>query len=68
MKYSPTATLDDMLQGRVGQHPDKLALIFKDGRWSYAEFRREVDRVAHGFIRIGVKKGDRIAFVLPNCA
>ena len=68
MRYSPPATLNEMLQSRVEQHPDKLALIFKDGRWSYAEFSREVDRVAHGFIRIGVKKDDRIAFVLPNCA
>ena len=68
MKYSPPATLNEMLQSRVEQHPDKLALIFKDGRWSYAEFSREVDRVANGFIRIGVKRGDRIAFVLPNCA
>ena len=56
-----------MLQGRVKEHPEKLALIFKEGHWSYAEFQREVDRVAYGFIRIGVKRGDRIAFVLPNC-
>jgi acyl-CoA synthetase (AMP-forming)/AMP-acid ligase II len=68
MNYSPPATLNEMLQGRVKEHPDKLALIFKEGRWSYAEFQREVDRVAYGFIRMGVKKGDRIAFVLPNCA
>jgi acyl-CoA synthetase (AMP-forming)/AMP-acid ligase II len=68
MKYSPPATLNEMLEGRVEEHPNKLALSFKDRRWTYAEFRREVDRVANGFIRIGVKKGDRIAFVLPNCA
>ena len=68
MKYSPPATLSEMLRGRVEQHPEKLALIFKEGRWSYAEFQREVDRVAYGFIRMGVKKGDRIALVLPNCA
>jgi acyl-CoA synthetase (AMP-forming)/AMP-acid ligase II len=56
-----------MLQGRVKEYPEKLALIFKEGHWSYADFQREVDRVACGFIRIGVKRGDRIAFVLPNC-
>ncbi len=68
MKHTPPATLNEMLQSRVKQHPEKLALIFKDNQWSYGEFSREVDRVAHGLIRIGVKKGDRIAFVLPNCA
>jgi acyl-CoA synthetase (AMP-forming)/AMP-acid ligase II len=68
MKNTPPATLNEMLQSRVKQHPEKLALIFKDNQWSYAGFQREVDRVANGFIRIGVKSGDRIAFVLPNCA
>ena len=68
MKHTPPATLNEMLQSRVKQHPQKLALTFKDSQWSYAGFHREVDRIANGFIRIGVKRGDRIAFVLPNCA
>jgi acyl-CoA synthetase (AMP-forming)/AMP-acid ligase II len=68
MKYSPPTTLNEMLRSRVEQHPEKLALIFRDKQWSYAEFQREVDRVANGFIRIGVERGDRLAFVLPNCA
>ena len=68
MEHSSPATLTDLLGARAARHPDKLALIFKDRRWSYAEFQREVDRVANGFLRIGVKKGDRIAFLLPNSA
>ena len=68
MKHTPPATLNEMLQSQVKQHPEKLALIFKDSQWSYVGFHREVDRIANGFIRIGVKRGDRIAFVLPNCA
>jgi acyl-CoA synthetase (AMP-forming)/AMP-acid ligase II len=43
-------------------------LIFRDRRWSYAELAREVDFIAHGFLSIGVNKGDRVALVLPNCA
>jgi acyl-CoA synthetase (AMP-forming)/AMP-acid ligase II len=68
MKHTHPATLNAMLQSRVKQHPEKLALIFKESRWSYAGFQREVDRIAGGLIRIGIKGGDRIAFVLPNCA
>ena len=68
MKHTYPATLNEMLQSRVKQHPEKLALIFKDNQWSYAGFHREVDRIVNGFIRIGVKRGDRIAFVLQNCA
>jgi acyl-CoA synthetase (AMP-forming)/AMP-acid ligase II len=68
MKHTPPATLNEMLQSRVKQHPEKLALIFKEGQWNYAGFQREVERVANGLIRIGVNRGDRIAFMLPNCA
>lgn len=66
MEHSSPATLAELLGSRAARHPDKLALIFKDRRWTYAEFRREVDRVAGGLIRLGVRKGDRIAFFLPN--
>ena len=68
MKHTAPVTLNEMLQSRVKQHPEKLALIFKEGTWSYAGFQREVDRVANGFIGIGVTRGDRVALVLPNCA
>ncbi|HEX2228148.1 MAG TPA: AMP-binding protein, partial [Candidatus Binatia bacterium] len=67
MTYSYPATLTDLLDEQVKDHPHKLALTFKERRWSYAEFAREVDRVANGFLNMGVEKGDRVALVLPNC-
>jgi acyl-CoA synthetase (AMP-forming)/AMP-acid ligase II len=67
MKHSFPATLTELLDDQAKRRPDKLALTFKDQRWSYAEFVKEVDRVANGFLKMGVKQGDRIAFVLPNC-
>lgn len=67
MTYFYPATLTDLLDEQVKDHPHKLALTFKERRWSYAEFAREVDRVANGFLNMGVEKGDRVAFVLPNC-
>jgi acyl-CoA synthetase (AMP-forming)/AMP-acid ligase II len=68
MAHSSPATLTQLLGERAQRHPEKLALIFKDRRWTYGEFQHEVDRVANGLLRIGVKKGDRIAFFLPNSA
>ena len=67
MTHSYPATLTDLLDEQVKDHPHKLALTFKDRRWSYADFARDVDRVANGFLNMGVKKGDRVAFILPNC-
>ena len=67
MKHSAPATLTDLLRQRAEEHPARLALIFKERRWSYAEFKREADRLATGFARLGVKKSDHVALLLPNC-
>lgn len=66
--YSSPATLTELLGARVARHPDKLALMFNDDSWTYAEFQHEANRAAAAFLRIGVQKGERIAFLLPNCA
>jgi acyl-CoA synthetase (AMP-forming)/AMP-acid ligase II len=68
MKHTSPATLTELLAARAQSHSDRLALIFRDRQWTYREFQGEVDRVANGFLAIGVKQGDRIALVLPNCA
>ena len=68
MKHLSPATLSELLGKGVARHPEKVALIFKDRRWTYLEFEREVNRIAHGLKNIGVEKSGKIAFVLPNCA
>jgi acyl-CoA synthetase (AMP-forming)/AMP-acid ligase II len=68
MKHILPATLAELLRAGVEQRPQSIALIFKDRAWSYAEFQSEVHRIANALLRMGVKKGDKIAFVLPNCA
>ena len=36
-------------------------------RWTYAEFHREVLALAHGLLRLGIDKGDRVGIWAPNC-
>ena len=47
--------------------PEHDAVIFKETRQTYAEFNRSVNRLANAFIDLGVKKGDKVATLLPNC-
>jgi crotonobetaine/carnitine-CoA ligase len=68
MKHAPPATLRELLGDGAKRHPDRVALIFNGQRWTYREFQREVNRAAHGLNGIGVRKGDRVALVLPNSA
>jgi acyl-CoA synthetase (AMP-forming)/AMP-acid ligase II len=42
-------------------------VISKDGYVTYADFQREACRVANAFLRLGVRKGDKVALLLPNC-
>jgi fatty-acyl-CoA synthase len=37
-------------------------------RWSYAEFKREVDKVAAGLLALGLQPGERIGIWSPNNA
>jgi len=67
MNYAAPATLPALLRATTAGYPEKVALVFKERRWTYREFEREVYKAARGFVRLGVKRGDRIALILPNC-
>lgn len=50
----------------AGRHPDKLALICEDRSLSYRELNSEVNRIANGLMKRGIKKGDRVALFMKN--
>jgi long-chain acyl-CoA synthetase len=47
--------------------PDHLAVVFEDHRLSYAELNRRVNRLANMMLDRGIKHGERVATLLPNC-
>lgn len=59
--------IGDLLSRHARYQPDKLALVFEDTRWSYREYNRSVNRLANALLDLGIKKGDKIATLLPNC-
>jgi len=59
-------TLVDVLRDRAREEPAAVALIFKGRGISVAALDRASDALAHSFVRLGVKSGDRVALVLPN--
>ena len=62
----PEQTLLDVVSDTARQRPDHTALIFKGKRLSYAELERLSDAFANALVAQGVKKGDRVALLLPN--
>ena len=45
---------------------DRYALRFGRKRYTYGEFIDLIDRYAKGFAAVGIRKGDRVALLLPN--
>jgi long-chain acyl-CoA synthetase len=62
----PDKTLIDYLDSLAREHGSKTALLFKGARMSYGTLQRESDAFAAALAALGIKKGDRVALVLPN--
>lgn len=48
-------------------HPDKAAIIFKEGEISYSSLHRHVNEVSCWLQSLGIERGDRVAAMLSNC-
>jgi fatty-acyl-CoA synthase len=61
-------TIGELLDQAVASHADREAFVFLEHqvRWTWSEFRREVDRVAAGLLSLGVERGDRVGIWSPN--
>lgn len=63
----PSQTLVDLLEDSVARYRRGTALEFFGADTTYAELGEKVSRAAEGLRRLGVRPGDRVALVLPNC-
>jgi len=55
--------LDDSAAG----YPTHVAIDYKDKRITYQELKLYVDKLATALAELGVKKGDKVTLILPNC-
>jgi long-chain acyl-CoA synthetase len=62
----PELTLGNVLSQTVAKYPAHTALLFFGKRITYAELDGLVNKFSHSLSELGVKKGDRVALMLPN--
>jgi acetoacetyl-CoA synthetase len=74
-RWFPGATLnyaEHALRTGTGKQDDDLAVVFhrEDGyeqQLTYGELRRQVAAARAGLIDLGVRRGDRVVALVPNC-
>lgn len=71
----PEHTLDKYLSQSAEKHPDHPAIVYgaalgsriMDATLTYRQLDELTDRFAGGLQKLGVRSGDRVAIMLPNC-
>ena len=63
-------TIGDYLDDICQRYPDNEALVVRHQgiRWTYREFKQEIDQLATGLLALGIEPGDRVGIWGPNSA
>lgn len=56
----------ELLEKQAEKYPDKIFLYFEEEKITYQDFNLTVNRIANTFKKMGVKKGEMVAIMLPN--
>src|SRR4029079_1848237 len=62
----PDATMHAFLDDAAESYPNATATIFFNAKRTYKRISDDAWRFANGLRSLGVKKGDRVALMLPN--
>jgi long-chain acyl-CoA synthetase len=63
----PQKPLFEILDRTAQEFPNQTAILFQGNTIKYHQLKSKVDRLANAFMRLGVRKGDRVCLFLPNC-
>lgn len=63
----PKRNLAFLLTDSAASYPDRIALDFLGKRMTYRALLDSARRFANALLKQGVRKGDRVAVMLPNC-
>ena len=66
LSVRPTEPIYSLPDSAARDYPDRPAIIYDDTVVTYAELKELSDRFAGALKRIGVKRGERVAVMLPN--
>jgi acyl-CoA synthetase (AMP-forming)/AMP-acid ligase II len=65
--WAEATTLGDVLLRTAERRPEHEALVFPDGRFTYAEVAGRSLAAARSLAGLGVGRGDHVGLLMPNC-
>jgi long-chain acyl-CoA synthetase len=63
----PRRPLYEILRLTAVKMPENVATAFQGAHLTYVQIKEQTDKLATALVRLGVKQGDRVGIMLPNC-
>lgn len=63
----PKVTVHSLLDATAAEFPDHAACSYLENEITYKELKLLADRLAAALADLGVRKGDKVVTILPNC-
>lgn len=63
----PEVSLYRYFMDCTSDYPDLVALVFFGNEITFRELHKKIDQMAAALLNLDVKKGDRVALMMPNC-
>ena len=67
IEFDPTL-VHEWLSRSARRFPDKVALVCGEQRWTYKALDQRADHLAAALLDAGIRRGDRVAVFMDNCA
>jgi non-ribosomal peptide synthetase component E (peptide arylation enzyme) len=68
MGYWDLSLISDYWDRNAILYPNEEALVDENVRLTWSQAKQQIDRIALGLLELGIKKDEKIAVQLPNCA
>ena len=66
-QWVEVTTFGDLIVRAAARHPDRDAVVFPDTRHTFASLLAAAERTARSLLGLGVRPGDHVGILMPNC-
>ena len=57
----------DIIRRTATDYPDRVGIVFQGATFTWEQVNRRINRLAHGLLKLGLARGDRVAILSQSC-